>query len=90
MHFAIKYTLESDPNKAGLERWLSNQHEVASLVGSDISYVVKSRVSVEETPDAPEYNRYTMLLSGNDRKVRVVVIALPRRGEYRIESIRPL
>lgn len=90
MQLVVRYTLESDPNKTDLEAWLSDQHEVVSLIGSSISYDIKSRVYVEATRDLPAYSRYTIILSGKDSKALVVVIVPRGRDGYRIDSINPL
>lgn len=90
MQLVVRYALDSDPNKTSLESWLSSQHEVVSLVGSSFSFEIRSRVSVEATSDLPGYSRYTVVLSGKERKALVVVMAPQGRGGYRIDSISPL
>lgn len=90
MQVVVKHVAESDSELPKIESWLSEQHEVLTLVGSSISYDLKSRVSVEETPEKPAFSRYSMILSGKDGKALVVVVVPQGHGEYRITSIKPL
>ena len=90
MQLVVRYSIESDPNTPGLESWLSNQHEVISLVGSNASSHIKNLVTVHATPNQPAYSRYVVILSGKDSKALVVVTTSEEGGGFRIDSIKPL
>lgn len=83
-------TLRNDENISEIEAWLSTQPEVVQSVGREIDVSLKNRTIIEATVEEPRSVRYTLLITGSEGKVRIVIDAYDDPDKFTIVSFESM